>query len=121
MENAAHLGVETLNAARRWSKARKQLRRMLDSKKATPQKLEAAKRAYEKGCKELESGVDRLDRLLHVSGAVVPMKKASKPFPWEKLFGLVSEGAKALESAVEDPKGTTTVIDAIDATPRDKD
>lgn len=115
-EEASQLGVEILNASRRWVKARDDLRKALDSKRATPQAVEAAKAAYNRTAEELELQVLKLERLMGLNGIVVSMKKRKKPsepFPWESFLRAVSTGAKALEAAVNAKAGGTqkTIID----------
>ena len=110
-EEASRLGVEILNAARRWVKARADLRKALDSKRATPQAVEAAKVAYNRTAEELEMTVVRLERLMGLNGMTVSMKrrkKAGAPFPWQQFLGAVATGAKALEAAVNAKSGDTT-------------
>lgn len=105
------LGVEVLNAARRWARARGILRRMLDSKTTTKQKKDAAKRAYDKVNNELETLVGKLETAMRASGPTVSMDKKRADFPWRKLFGMISEVAKAVETTVDAPGKV------IDATP----
>lgn len=122
---AGHLGVEIMNAARRWVQKRGLLRRALDSKSATPKQIETHKKNYERACHELEVVVARLERLLAISGKAVPMaiKATAKPdFPWQSLFSMIAAGAKAAEHAVTAPLKDPHVID-VEATtvdPSDK-
>jgi hypothetical protein len=112
---ASHLGVEILNAARRWVKARGDLRRALDSKKASPEAVEAAKAAYNRTAEELELHVLKLERLMSLNGIAVSMKKrkkASEPFPLGSFLGAVAAGAKALEAAVNARSGSGSSPDA---------
>ncbi len=112
----AHLGIEILNAARRWARARVILRRVLDSKKATPADVEARKRQYNKTSTELEVVVGRLERALQAQGNAVPMTRRAPPFPWEQLFNMLATGVK--EATDARPPGApipvkATIIDAV--------
>jgi hypothetical protein len=95
------MGVEILNAARRWARARNKCRRLFDSKSASPHEVEAARNAYNKASDEMELTVMRLEKLLRLNGLLVPMgKRPRKPFPWPQFLNAISQGAKALEQAV---------------------
>ena len=110
MEHSAFLAVETLNAARRWVQARVVLRRVLDSKTATPAAVEKAKDSYNKTAAELEANVLRLERLLHTQGKLVSSKRgAAAPFPLREFFGMVAAGAKAIGEALEPPSNVTVI------------
>ena len=119
IDQASHLGVEILNGARRWVKARGDLRRALDSKKASPQEVETAKAAYNRTAEELELNVLRLERVMNLSGIVVSMKKRKQtaPFPWQQFLGAVATGAKALEAAVNQNSEKTVTARVIDVDP----
>lgn len=103
-QQASLLGVEILKSSRRWVAARVLLRRVLDSKSATPQQLEQVKKDHIAACNDLEGLVMRLERYLHNSGKKFPTKRgnlsSTKQFPWEGFFGMVAAGAKAVESAL---------------------
>jgi hypothetical protein len=102
--STAHLGVEILNAARRWARARNKCRRLFDSKSASPHEVEAAKNAYNKASDEMELTVMRLERMLRLNGLLVPMNKRPRnPFPWPQFLNAISQGARALEQAVNQP------------------
>lgn len=107
-------------AARRWLRARALVRRKIDSKGASKTDVTKAKRAYDQACADLEKITLGLERAIQESGQSIPMGKLSKqqaPFPWKNLFGLVSEVARAVESATIDPDQSPTIIDA---TPPDR-
>lgn len=97
-----HLGVEILNGARRWASARNRIRGLMDSKSATDMQLKAATKAYNKAADDLEVVVRRMEHIMRMNGKVVSMKRRRKgePFPWRSFLSAVSEGARALESAV---------------------
>ncbi len=101
-KEAGHLGVEILNGARRWARARAMLRRALDSKTATPNQLEQIKNAHNRAAHDLEVLVGRMERLLLLSGQVVPVnKRPPNPIPWQQLFGLLAKvGAEGLSGAL---------------------
>lgn len=111
---AAQLAVEALNGARRWTQARIRLRLLLDSKSASPKAVEKAKAEFSKAGDELEALVVRLERFVKNGGRKVSNKRgaSTQPFPWRELFGMVSAGAKAVESALTQPTPTTPVIQA---------
>lgn len=112
------LGVDTLNAARRWARARIVFRRTLDSRAASKQQRDKAKRAYDKTNTDLENTVAKLEKAMRAAGSIMSMDKVrgGSTFPWNKLFGMVSEVAKAVETAVEAPNNQTPP-QVIDATP----
>lgn len=101
-----HLGVEILNAARRWAKERARMRLVLDSKTATPAHTEQVRAAYNKTSHELEVLVVRLERVLLLSGAVVPTGRrvgkqiAASPVLQSLLAGIARAGAQALNDAL---------------------
>lgn len=102
---ASQLAIEILNGARRWTQARLRLRLVLDSKSATPKQIEKAKVDFSTAGDELEALVVRLERFMKNSGKQVSSKRgaANTAFPWRELFGMVSAGAKAVESALGQP------------------
>ena len=116
---AAQSASDTLNAARRWTFARRRLNALGDSKSATKSQIAAAKRSYFKASEELERFVVRLEQTLASTGQKVPMTKhvkGGKPFPWANFLGAISVGAKAVQDAIgtdgappQDPGG---VIDS---------
>jgi hypothetical protein len=97
---AGHLGVEILNAARRWALARSRCRRLFDSKSAPKADVEQATQVYNKAADELELAVRRLERVLQLSGIVAPIQRRTAPFPWKPFLGALSEGLRAVEAAV---------------------
>lgn len=105
------IGVEVLNAARRWRRSRVVLRRTLDSKTASKQQKDKARRGYEKSNAELEGVVGKLEAAMRSAGPTVPMDKQQSDFPWQRFFGVISEVAKAVETTVDAPNKV------IDATP----
>jgi hypothetical protein len=122
-QQASLLGIEILKAARRWVAARVLLRQALDSKSIKSEQLEKVKADHVRVCNELEALVMRLERHLHNNGRQFPTKRAapgrSGQFPWESFFGMVSAGAKAVESALS---GARPVVEAkiIDVDPPSK-
>ncbi len=112
----AHLGFEVVAVARRWAQARAKLRRLLDSKSATPDAVEAAKKGYTKRSDELEVVVSRVEAM---AKAGVLKKRASKPIDWRSVLGAVNAvgaiGAAALESAVAPDKSALGEDEIIDA------
>lgn len=122
MEHASVIAIEILNASRRWVAARVILRRALDSKSASQQQIDQAKRDHQKASDELEALVMRLERFLHNTGNKVSMQKGQglgqqpkSAFPWRAFFGMVSAGAKAVETALVDgPKKPGEVIIDVD-------
>lgn len=118
LPEVGQLGVEGLNAARRWARARGILRRTLDSKAASRSQRDKAKRAYDKASTDLETVIGKLEQAMRATGPNMSMDKAraaGAAIPWNKLFGIVSEVAKAAEIALEAPSKVTPQI--IDATP----
>lgn len=115
MEHASVIAVEILKAARRWVASRVVLRRVMDSKSATQRQVEEAQRDHHKLANELEALVIRLERFLHNSGKKFPTKRGpDKQFPWRELFGVMSAGARAIETALEG-SAKRPIIDIIDA------
>jgi hypothetical protein len=113
VDHASHLAIETLNASRRWVQARVTLRRVLDSKTATPAAVEKAKASYNQTAGELEALVLRLERFLHMQGKTVSSKRgsvAASPFPLREFLGMVAAGAKAVSEALEPPPTTVKVV-----------
>lgn len=108
---AALLAIEALNGARRWTQARVRLRLLLDSKSAPPKAVEKAKAEFSKAGDELEALIVRLERFVKNGGRKVSNKRGgvSAPFPWRELFGMVSAGAKAVESALTQPASTPVI------------
>lgn len=111
MDHASVIAIEILKSARRWVASRVAMRRVMDSKSATPKQLEQAQAANKKAAEDLEVLVMRLERFLHNSGQKFPIKKGSDkgPFPWREMFGMVAAGAKAVESALGE--GARPIID----------
>lgn len=106
-QSPGYLGVEILNAARRWAAARAVLRRTLDSKSATPEARLRAQTAYKSAADELERFVLKLERLLASVGASVPKgRRPETPFPWSQLFGVLGAGASALGEALSNKPAT---------------
>lgn len=113
MDHPSFLAVEILKGARRWVQSRVVVRRVSDSKSATPQQLKKAQEDNQKAANELEGLVMRLERYLHNSGTQFPMKRGSQnSFPWRDLLGAVAAGARAVESAIEGVKASPGVVDA---------
>lgn len=115
MDHASLIAVEILKGARRWVASRVAMRRVMDSKSATPKQLETAQKNNQKAAEDLEGLVMRLERFLHNSGQKFPIKKGPDkgPFPWREMFGMVAAGAKAVESALGE--GVRPIID-VDST-----
>lgn len=123
----AYLGVEALNAARRWALSRLKLRQVLDSKTAKPAAVEQAKLDYRKQSDDLEKTMLTLEKHLAENGSRLSAKAKRDPnapaFPWKSFLGMIAEGARALENAV-DHKGVSGVpadtyirAEVIDVTP----
>ena len=111
------IGVEILNAARRWAAARNQIRRMIDSKSASESDVKKATNIYNKAADELELKVRHLEKLLLMNGQIVPMArgKGKGDFPWKSFLKFVAEGVKAVEQAVnEKPPPTPIEAEVID-------
>jgi hypothetical protein len=66
--DAAHLGIEIVNSARRWMRLRARLRLLLDSKTAQPSAVEKVRVAYNKESHELELLVAKLEKTLLLNG-----------------------------------------------------
>lgn len=116
-QEAGRLGIEIVNAARRWAKARAVCRRLLDSKRAHPQEVEVARKSYLKASDEMEVLVGKLEAVMRLSGLVVPMnRRPKKPFPWKPLISGIADFTKALEAAINTPKDTiqAEVVDVTD-------
>jgi hypothetical protein len=105
-KEVGHLGVEILNAARRWAQARARMRLVLDSKTATPSQTEQVRAAYNKASHELEVLVVRLERVLLLSGAVVPASRqrgkpiVASPVLQGLLVNIARAGAQALHETL---------------------
>jgi len=100
-QELGRLGVDVVNAARRWAHTRARCRRLLDSKKASPHDVATANKVYLKASDELEMAVRRLSAAMVREGANVPMNKRTRaPFPWKPLITAVGGITKALEEAV---------------------
>jgi hypothetical protein len=107
-DTAPAIAVEILKAARRWAQVRVVLRRTLDSKKATPQQTEKAKRDHHLASDELEALVMQLEKHLLATGKSFSTKRgpaSAAAFPWREMFGMVAAGAKAVETALGAPAG----------------
>lgn len=118
-QEAGRLGIEIVNASRRWAHAREVCRRYFDSKSAPPAEVEKAKRAYMKASDELEAHVRKLEVLMRLSGLVVPMgkrPKTTKPFPWKRIaIGIT----KAVEDAInKDDTSPPIEAEVVDVTPK---
>lgn len=107
------MAVEVLKAARRWVQYRVVLRRTLDSKRATPQQVEKAKREHHLASDELEGLVMKLERHLLSTGKSFSTKRGpGSPFPFREFFGMVAAGAKAVETALGGTKAPPGVVEA---------
>jgi hypothetical protein len=100
--DAAHLGIEIVNSARRWMRLRARLRLLLDSKTAQPSAVEKVRVAYNKESHELELLVAKLEKTLLLNGQIVPAKRRPKnTFPWQELITLLARaGADGLSEAL---------------------
>ena len=105
------IALELLKGVRRWAYARVTLRRLLDSKKATPEQVEKAQSDYRKLSDALEAAVVVFERALKATGGKIVPKKQSTPLPWGSILGAISEGAKALETALGHVPATKTSSD----------
>ena len=110
----AHLGLEVVATARHWAKARAKLRRLLDSKRAKTETVDAAKKAYTKASDDLEVVVARVETLAKAGSL---KKKARRPLDWHKVFGAAGAvAAAAIDNAVNAPVrpagSTGEIIDA---------
>lgn len=107
------LGIEVVDRARHWVRARSALRRVLDSKSAKPEAVEKAKAHYVKASDELEKVVARVEKLAK-AGAL--RKTAKKPIDWAKFADALAGGAKAVDHAVNTVRAVTgkpsSIIDA---------
>lgn len=104
-QEAGRIGIEIVNACRRWAHSRAKCRRLLDSKKASPHDVEAARKTYLKASDEMEAIVGRLEAVMRLSGLVVPMhKRPVKPFPWKPLITVAADFTKALADAINNPQ-----------------
>jgi hypothetical protein len=97
---------------------------LLDSKKASEDTVDKARKRYVRTSDELEVLVRKLEAAFQ--GSAPPMKRRpnpdKKPFPWREFASAVGETAKAFESAMRasdaDPIIVAgQVVDVIDATP----
>jgi hypothetical protein len=116
---ASTIAIEILKAARRWVQHRVVLRRILDSKRATPQQLEKAKKDHHLASDELEALVMKLEKHLHSTGKIVSTKRGS-PFPWREFAGMVAAGAKAVENALETNNIPSVIKGQVIDMPKDK-
>ena len=113
MDHPSFLAVEILKGARRWVQSRVVVRRVLDSKSATPAQVKKAQMDNQQAANELEGLVMRLERYLHNTGTKFPIKRGvQNPFPWRELLGAVAAGARAVETAIEGVKVPPGVVEA---------
>ena len=105
---AGYLGIDVINAGRRWAYARARLRLLLDSKAATPQQVQKAKTDYNRLTNEMEVMVGRLERAMQQEGVQVAPVKRSQPaaISLKQVLGFVADAAKAAEVAIQTPLAT---------------
>ena len=107
--------IAVLQAARRWLKTRRVLKRLLDSKSASKDQVQKAKKVYDKACTDLEAATARFENMLNAGGGASMAKgSGGRPFPWRNFVGMVAEVAKAAETAIGAAEGKTP--DVIDTT-----
>jgi hypothetical protein len=96
-----------IQIARRWARSRAKLRKVLDSKSATPKVQERAQKAHVEDTHKMERAVLELEGALRsfqgdpVSGRP---RRRSKPLPWKDIMSAVSMGA-GIAQRVLDPEG----------------
>ncbi len=89
MDPVTKAGLETLELAMRWAEARRILRRVLDSKKASEPRRNKARLDYRKLSDQLETATGRVTNLMkaagQLSGAVKDVQRG-QGVPWLKLM-----------------------------------
>lgn len=93
---------DLVEAARAWVKARKHLRRVLDSKRATEGHRKKAERDIVAAAAKLERSVVRFEQVV---GAL-----PKRGIDWGRVAGIVASVAGGVERAVSRPQ--TPIIDA---------
>lgn len=95
-------------ANRTWVAARTRLRRVMDSKKARPEDVEAARKALGKASTDLETAVRRFDH------SVKTPHSGGKSLNLGDLAGAVAKMAGGIEQAVRARKGAPPRVEVID-------
>jgi len=93
-----------IDSARKWARSRARLRRLADSKRATPAAIKKAQRENAAAAKKLEGAVRRFD---DATKGQIPRGKKKLPINWGEVAGAVAKIAGGVEQAVKSP-GTSS-------------